>query len=139
MQFIIKSRMFNESTQLLDAFWVLPVDLDENVTMSLKCSRIDKRKTQVNSFILNDVEACSTLQKYVGDLWTYIQSKIGMEPGVCPVKMGNYSTENMILDLTKLNVQMILEGRFRTRIFLKHLSKPLYCTDFTIELTPKKE
>jgi hypothetical protein len=40
----------------------------------------------VNSFVINDAEACTSLTKYVGNLWIDFQSQIGMEPGVCPIK-----------------------------------------------------
>ncbi|XP_044256750.1 uncharacterized protein LOC123006381 [Tribolium madens] len=139
MQFMLKGHMYNKSTQLLDGFLGIPDDLDKSVTMYMKASRVDKHKTQVNSFVINDSEACTSLNKYVGDLWLNIQTQIGMEPGFCPIKKGNYSVKNLVLDLSKLNVQMILEGVFKTRIIFKNQTKPIYCGDFTIELSPKND
>ncbi|KYB29852.1 hypothetical protein TcasGA2_TC031580 [Tribolium castaneum] len=139
MQFVLKGHMYNKSTQLLDGFLSIPDDLDKSTTIYLKASRIDKHKTQVNSFVINDSEACTALYKYVGDLWLNVQAQIGMEPGACPMKKGNYSVKNFVLDLTKLNVQMILEGVFKTRVIFKNQTKPIYCGDFTIELSPKSD
>ncbi|CAH1378029.1 unnamed protein product [Tenebrio molitor] len=138
MQLVIKTKMFNKTTQLFDGFLSLPMDVNENVTLYVKSSRIDKRKSQVNSFVINDAEACTSLTKYVGNLWIDFQSQIGMEPGVCPIKKGNYSAKNIYLDMNKLNVQMLLEGEFKSRVIFKNATKPIYCSDLTIQLAPKE-
>lgn len=85
-----------------------------------------------------------------------------MEPGVCPIKkvrnyakylvgiqdlifskyvyilQGNYSAKNIYLDMNKLNVQMLLEGEFKSRVIFKNATKPIYCSDLTIQLAPKE-
>lgn len=72
---------------------------------------MDKHKTQVNSFVINDAEACNSLYKYVGDLWTSIQSQIGMEQGICPMKRVLFSARRR----TCLNFDIILGELLRKK------------------------
>lgn len=90
-----------------------------------------------NSYTIEDENACEALNKYVGGLWHDIESQIGILPSECPIKRGRYSGKNVYIDLTKMKIQMFLEGKFKTRIRFMKYSKAVFCKDFTLLLYPK--
>ncbi|CAH0554896.1 unnamed protein product [Brassicogethes aeneus] len=129
----LRFRMINKTTQVLDGHVFAPFVLENDVGLRLKCGKKEKNNVKQNAFTLEDNHLCETLNRYVGPLWWDVQKQIGMEPEKCPIKKGNYNISGLYLDLSKMKVQMILEGVFLTRIQFTRKTKTIFCMDFELE------
>nr|CAI5823024.1 unnamed protein product [Callosobruchus analis] len=76
--------MYNKTTQLVDANFSVPFDIDENLKLQMKYSRIDKKLIAV-AVIERDL--CHELPKYFVDFLYDLERKAGIPVGVCPIRM----------------------------------------------------
>lgn len=62
---------------------LIPFMLQYNVTIYLKKTRDDPEFTPIFTFYEED--ACTAIQKYLGDMVEDMEKAAGMDPGKCPI------------------------------------------------------
>lgn len=105
--------------------------------LSIRCSKWHNNRWINNFYTVEEDNACQALNRYIGEFWHDIESQIGMEKGVCPIKKGIYTSNNLYIDLNRLKIQMFLSGKFKSHVRFMRYSKPIFCKDFTILLHSK--
>ncbi|XP_023310552.1 uncharacterized protein LOC111691644 [Anoplophora glabripennis] len=129
----VRMHMYNRTTQVVDANFSIPFDIDHTIVFNMKCSRLDKKQ---NSFTISGRDACHVLTNFVGDLWLNWEEHLGIPP-FCPIKKGSYSVKNFYLDLSLLKIKTIFEGFFYSRVIMKKDEVMFFCMDFEVKLEQK--
>lgn len=62
-----------------------------------------------------------------------------MTPKQCPIKMGTYRSQNLYMDINKMNIKIFFKGKFKTRVRFMRYSKPIFCKDFIVLLSEKTQ
>nr|CAI5823021.1 unnamed protein product [Callosobruchus analis] len=123
--------MYNRTTQLFDANFSVPFDIDQNLKM--KYSQIDRKLIDV---ALIERDLCNELPKYFGNFVYDLERKAGIPVGVCPIEKGNYTLENVYVNLKKFKTKIFLYGRFYIRIDFSKAARIVGCVESEIQLSP---